>query len=1143
MLTGSQTNTRQDFAQGQGKQAEEFVSLSDLKALDDTTVPKGFWKAVKGDSQKQKRRGKGGADAAERTQKRKQPFSSSNSPQRALALGFKNANLRQNTRDYEEISEDEVPILAMSGGNPVVEPTGSIPPRQPGNDIVVDVGTTGQRAGHLAPSPTKSEDALSPSDRPIVIGLSIPSGTLSEFQFSPESASSTSLSPARYNGHGRNPSEATTATPTILVTPAEDRSNRIPFQTEHAVKKRQRARSSVYSQPSPDMRGVIPPMPAIPANVYKARESNPFEPKTNTVRDSAITIFEEDDDMKTSGRGVSTYTVFEEDETPTELKRESTRPIGRSSTDTTATYRRSHGWWNYVLTPFLPRSNTNAGDKWERPAPWNPAKVSPMASLQQEKDERSWEKELPPDPIRPKSGHTTIWSDMSAWENEREAIGIAIDHTPRTSTAKAITYHRPHQPSEVLSVGGSAGAGTAEGSQDTHQQNPYNPFRQVNRSKVEAESHPQESSSSRFKFNPSSDAHQPTDQQRQDPFLHNSPGGPIFAPPAPVRTRSDSEGTVFEEDSEMPTSRIAENSVHGPGVGDSASGGGIAGVSEPAHQLEVEAQPPPYSPPRGGKFPRYVAVFPQNHRQPDSPGPLSPGVAQILSSRGAIPMSDVPLTPTPARPQRTGTAERTTYLFPRAVPSTLPDIERPIEVRRKAEARRQRQEKEDALARKAGGLWRGRACFSSKGCFGRRGAEGRKRRRWIFGLVAGLVVLSIFLAIAFSTLRRKRHTNTLPPAQGLQWLNLTGFPPIPTSVTTIVKPDVVSAVTACVFPNTMWSCSLPKELQQSVSPNNPDQPNFKLQVFYSNDSTPGSSGISSRKRSGSAAGNAVSARRVIRDWILTARDAISFQPAPPPPSLEEQRFLGNTTDDVQSSTKEGEETPLYISFLVDTSPSSTISKRQQQNDSSEFPDLTAEIPPPSVAADGTAAPANLLPSPLPVQQPVRLYDRGLPTEHYGFYNYFDRSIFLKSTALLNQSDVQQGPVPSDENGGATESEAQVRCTWAQTRFLVQIWTNMGRQQLISSGDATALPYPVTITLDRHGGNATEKLVYCYGMDLREKIVPDAKQVALENRGFGGTLVGGGQGPLGDKITIEQGGLGGIDGGTGGCKCEWRKFRP
>ncbi|KAI9764662.1 MAG: hypothetical protein M1840_008159 [Geoglossum simile] len=1055
--SADKTVTRKDFAQGQGKQTEGFVRLSDLKALDDKTVPTGFWKTVIGDGQKQKRRSKGSTDAVERTQKRKQ---SGNSPQRAMALGFKNVNLRQNTRGYEEISDDEVPILAMGGGNTVAKPTGPIPSARPGNGIVA--GAASRRAGHLAPSPTKWEDALSPSDGPIVIGLSIPSGTLSEFQFSPESASPNSSSPARYNGHGRSPSEA----PTILVTPAEDDSDHVPSRAEQAVKARPRARSSVYSQPSPGMRGVIPPMPAIPANMYRARESNTFERKTNTVRDSGITVFEEDEDMKTNGRGVSTYTVFEEDETPD--KRESTRPTERPSIDTATAYRRSHGWWNHIVTPFLTPSSANAGDKWEGPTPWSPAKVSPTTSQQ--------EKELLPDvggPVRPKSGHTTIWSNMSTWANERETIGIAIDHTPRASNAKASTYYSPHQSSEVL------------------------------------------------------------------------PGSSGFAPRAPMRTRSDSEGTEFEEDNEIPTSRIAGSSVHGPravsDVGGSGSGGRIAGTSEPAHQPEIEAQPPPYSPPRGDKFPRYVAILPQSHRQPDSPGPLSPGVTQILASRGAIPMSDVPLTPAPARVQRTRAAERATYMFPRAVPLALSDIERPIEVRRKAEARRQRLEKEDVLAKKVGGLWRGRACFSSKGCFGRRGVEGRKKRRWIFGLVTGLIVLGIILAIALSlTIRRKRPTNA-PSAQGLQWLNLTGYPPIPTSVATIIKPDVVSAVTACVFPNTMWSCSLPKELQQSGSPNNPDQPNFKLQILYRNDSTPKPSGTSSRKRAGNVAGNAASAGGVIRDWILSVRDVV-FQPAPPPPSLEDQRFLGKTTDGVRSSAKEGEETPLYISFLSDTAPSSTISKRQQQNESGEFPDPTAGIPPPSMAADGTAAPANLLPLPLPVQQPVRLYDRGLPTEHYGFYNYFDRSIFLKSTALLNQSDVQRGPVPSDESGGATESEARVRCTWAQTRFLVQIWTNMGSQQLISSSDANALPYPVTITLDRHGGDATQKLVYCYGMDLREKVIPEMKQVALENRAFGGALVGGGQGPLGDKITTEQGGLGGIDGGTGGCRCEWRNFR-
>ena len=212
--------------------------------------------------------------------------------------------------------------------------------------------------------------------------------------------------------------------------------------------------------------------------------------------------------------------------------------------------------------------------------------------------------------------------------------------------------------------------------------------------------------------------------------------------------------------------------------------------------------------------------------------------------------------------------------------------------------------------------------------------------------------------------------------------------------------------------------------------------------------------------------------------------------------------------------------------------------------------------------------------PLPVSQPLRIYNRGQPTEHYGFYTYFDRSIFLKSKALVNSSSTNSESVVDDENGGSEKSGAIVRCTWAQTRFLVQIWTNQGNSSpLLSSPNATqstttaqssstagnssnptkssandfnrpgSFPYPVTVTLDRHGGDITKKMIYCYGMDDNDHLVATEKKLQLETRDFGGTLVNPALGPFGHvNVTTAEGGPGGIDGGTGGCACQWKNFQ-
>ena len=455
-----------------------------------------------------------------------------------------------------------------------------------------------------------------------------------------------------------------------------------------------------------------------------------------------------------------------------------------------------------------------------------------------------------------------------------------------------------------------------------------------------------------------------------------------------------------------------------------------------------------------------------------------------------------------------------------------------------------------------------------------------KRKKWIIVAVsAGLLFMVILILILAMTLHHKGDEQKVQS----QWLNVTGFPPIPTGVSTIVQPDAVRESSGCVEPSTLWSCALPKEQQASVAPNDADQPNFRVEIRFRNDSTFDTSGAS----------NATFARRdsqsrprfakaFIRSRILEARDSFTnllFTPMPAPPSKEDQAFLGQNTDG-NSAPFEGEETPFFMSFenadklpsrlakRANPQPTTTSSVSSPSSSVDPFPDLTSNIPKPDVNPDGTAAPANLLS--YPSAQPLRLYDRGKNTEHYGFYTYFDRSIFLKSTALLNSSSVP--PVPADQNGGAEEDAATVRCTWVQTRFLVQIWTNQGAQaQLLSASNSTTVPgshdahgkqpkdlsgssannfsrpgsfpYPVSITLDRHGGDIKSKEIFCYGIDERQHVIDSQKKVQLEDRAFGGKLVNPALGPFGEvKVSKAEGGPGGIDGGTGGCGCLWRNWQ-
>ena len=510
-------------------------------------------------------------------------------------------------------------------------------------------------------------------------------------------------------------------------------------------------------------------------------------------------------------------------------------------------------------------------------------------------------------------------------------------------------------------------------------------------------------------------------------------------------------------------------------------------------------------------------------------------------------------------------------------PSEAPYFEAPPGSSTKTEASQYVREVKDEKPGKSS------KAFKLVGCFGKGKPKKTKKEKRLYMLIGGaLLAMIILILVLILTLTLKR--NDIPVQTS--FLNITGFPPMPTGIATIARPDAVDENNQCVAPTTLWSCALPKEQQGSIVPNNPNQPNFRIEIRFQNGSVATNSSLSSRSVRRS---NAASAGSIIRNQVLRIRDSFTdslFTPNPSPPSQEDQAFLGNTTDN-NTTPFAGEATPFFMSFLPTTVAASQFKliKRQDVNSNSTtnssdpFPDISNSIPAPSINSDGTAAAANLLP--FPSSQPLRLYNRGQASEHYGFYTYFDRSIFLKSAELLNSSAL--GEVPDDENGGAEETAASVRCTWTQTRFLVQIWTNAGEQvELLpglndsssSSGSAAAtstqgssntpqatatsaasassandfsrpgsFPYPVSITMDRHGGDVTKKMIYCYGMDNREHIIVDQRQIHLENRTFGGVLVNPAQGLFKQvNVSVADGGPGGIDGGSGGCQCKWNNFQ-
>ncbi|KAH7379674.1 hypothetical protein BKA64DRAFT_713722 [Cadophora sp. MPI-SDFR-AT-0126] len=975
-----------------------------------------------------------------------------------------------------------------------------------------------QPSSNLQPSLSKVNEDLSPNDRPIVIGISIPTADVGNRTLSPQTAGSDTTRILRSYEH-RTPMGQTPDTPTIIITPAREGSVWSPLENAVSMTDHQLSSNTCTATDAP-------PVPNMPVSFLEDQRQRTAAQRSYFSPDSDDATTWGDDDDTSKSRVVSSCTVFEEDESPILVRAgraisitNGSRFDRHASMSTLATSRRSKGWWNYITTPFLTRSNTFSNRDVENGIPPAIPSLSVAAAKVQDAERagQQWEKQFSPlSPETTTSISSDRWRDVD-WKHPKpteQSPGLKeTRHKAQTSTGTL-----------PLVLSETAGFGTLTMSSNTSQ----SPSQlTLDESPIRTQSRNNRSSSD-VTTQLSRDAPDSRSTQSNNPFAQSRLSSNLNKPLAVSRSASNIA-------SDGPTENASTQPAHSPSAG----------------------PPPPYSPSPARV--RYRAVFPPGHalgiQYPMSPGPLSPGLQDAMSAGGAIPMSTVPLTPTARRSINLNSGYPELPSRQTVIHAASEHYGAPPRKATKAEAKRKRYEKEDAVARRAGGWWRERGCVPDRGCYGRNGPEGRKRRRWYLGSTIVLVSMIIIVTTLATTLHRKPNTIVEPS----QWLNLTGFPPIFLGLSTVAAPVNIRTNTGCVFPATQWSCDLPKELQSSVAPNLPNQPNFFLHIQWDNSSSTnatfsnvtGTSNLATPRSMPAA--NSVSARQFIKN-LLHSRQIVTFVPSPAPPSLAESSFLGNSTDSIVSDNKAGEPTPFYISFLS-TADSATnerqvVARQSSENSTEPFPNITLAIPPPSVKSDGTAAPANLLP--FPTQQPIRLYDRGLPTEHYGFYTYFDRSIFLKSLERLNGTNLDDGEVPVDRDGGAKESEAAFRCTWSQTRFLVQMWTrtNTSAQLLnstqhgASASPATDLkqpgsfPYPVTITTDRHGGDPSLKMIYCYEMDSRAKLIRGSGKLNGENRAFGGVSFNPAPSFFANSSDPS---LGGFDGGTGGCSCQWSNF--
>ncbi|KAL9619556.1 MAG: hypothetical protein Q9160_005832 [Pyrenula sp. 1 TL-2023] len=1038
------------------------------------------------------------------------------------------------------------------------------------------------------------------------------------------------------------PNSITPITPSILITPAyeTDDWHTQSSQSEHNT--RRRPTSSIYSQATALARSygpfsaVAPPVPKLP--------------DSEKVDSKAI--------GRDSTEGENNVQVLR----PRPSDDETKKGILRRSIDSLASRPQSKGWWNLGLSPMLSRAGTIASRKSPfeddqtppvPPIPSSQANTSKGLGLQ----EKDWESEFSPQTPRRNgtdSERASTWSSWSDWENMRDGPDLSTMNAHEAAKARQQAEGPDVRMSTGPVVGGLAAEYFHASAHDLISPAPY----------FECQNHdcaaqlPKLESIVEVPLSNGSKGLQ-LQASGQNGTARNGIGGEAdieakdsldgskkVRPDIDSRSRSGSDSTFIEDEpSPSPTQRKIDGLPKGEGKGEAKDS--IATPPSTAEQPRSIDPAPVAAPKEVPKKPLPYPVETPPPAAPVSPPPITPAFERNMTSTGDIPMLrvqhvvEVPKAqpvhetvqmPAPRAPfvrenSHDGPAQPSLTTRPpaHAAPMPSPAFFAPIQQNGRdpptrktsleddrkppspasstkpfAKFRRDRdveQNEKKAKKEKGPGILSRLAKFLPKK---KPTEQNKKKKTLVYALIAFVLFAIVLTVLLLALLLTRRGDNT--PVES-QWLNLTGYPPIPTGISTVARPELSDDNSDCVFPKTMWSCSLPKEQQASVAPNNANQPNFRIEIRFKNGTV-------------SSNGTAVAPQR--RDPFTNDL----FTPNPAPPSLAEQSFLGNTTDNT-TAPFEGEPTPFFISFLdpaqlpsssssssakpskrsaapepipqSPSSPSSTSStpsssaaasssspsstSSSSSSSTSSLPSLPTSLPPPSSLSlpNGTAQPANLLPTTLH-SQPLRLYDRSLPTEHYGFYTYFDRSIFLQSDAPLNATTQDEGDIPGDENGGSErDGGARVRCTFAQTRMKVQIWTRAGEEGAGLLGDPKnntqsndeggkvtdedkvssannflqpgSLPYPVTITIDRHGGNPESKLLFCYELDDRGKIIGKGK-VQQEFRGVGGQLVnpvpglfdlsGGKDGDAGDGgFDIHAGG---VDGGSGGCGCQWRNFK-
>ncbi|KAI7211026.1 hypothetical protein KC333_g7902 [Hortaea werneckii] len=951
-----------------------------------------------------------------------------------------------------------------------------------------------QRIKGLRPSPLHLTHEISPSDRAITIGLALTSD-----------GKARSLSRPKKDEHPLRRVEDA-QTPTIVITPAKQDFEMATPSEDLPSSHGYRPTSSVYSHyasyaPGQTHDGITPPVPPLP--LFATRKAS---------RDSAATLFEEDTESQ-SGIQCSQ-----------KLSRQSHLP----------TPRRSRGWWNFITSPFSAKSN---GTFFRSPP-----------ALDEEDRKRILEDA----------------SDMPTSDAVASHEGVIFlnrapgDDELRTALPANTGVNRPSVPKR-------SDTAPAVLDTDVEQLNIYN----VPRSGLAAAYYRQSKQFPSPSVTTGDASHLAKDlvgwspsQSVADPEQDGSPG-----PSLTSRSTSGDRDALLKSDFQSLETPLNKGTPQGDSNG--------ASTDPQASQSQKQSPENIFSTPS------------ETELQDDTPVNTRPPLkerSETQATQATLASSFSPLTETPiveeAHSARLASAEpREIRLTPYSSETQLPrQPALPSGLAHSTMASRGTNDPDAGYAAEKGAFrpqfYRRDESSSSVGLgisdvgcekepfhrvtrglgtdrFGQltirdmdSDLPDRPRyRRFFWPLafsVALLLLLLLVLIVAF--VPPQRHGKTAVQAE---WLNLTGFPALPMGVSTVIQPQLSRDESRCVSPEKLWSCDMPSSASSI--------PNFRFEIVFRNGTVPRNETQVMKRSGGSTIAGRLAQRDDLKNYL--------YRSNPDPPPKEEQLFLGQYTDNL-SAPFDGDETPFYLTLVDPTLLQSSTELRKRGGSPYPYPsssqsNATSEnttthsskkIPKPLLQTNGKPAQAVLYP--FAEAQPLRLYNRGEADEHYGFYTYFERSLYIANVSGTSDQLTTQATSLKD---------ASAVCTWSQTRFHAQLWTRKGAVAELNdmiplsglpAAQSTAnnmtlqgsFPYPVTVTLDRHGGDVKDKGVYCYGLDEENNVVEDVKMWVAEDRGAGGSLLNPAAVPGGQDATPkkrEEEKLGGVDGGSGGCACQWQ----